>query len=92
MVTSDVGGLGDLMREFAVGVTFHEATPDRLIAAIHALYAQGSHADLTAQITAAKQHYSWEAAARETVIGYSAALEGRREPAHVRDLRTHPAH
>lgn len=92
MVTSDVGGLGDLMREFKVGITYHEATPEHLIAAIHALYAEGNHADLATQIAAAKQRYSWEAAARETAIGYSVALEGRRETVHARDLRTHPAH
>ena len=92
MVASDAGGLGDLMREFKVGVTFHEATPEHLTAAVNELYADGNHADLAAQILAAKLRYSWDVAARETIAGYSAAFQARRETADAHAVPTHPAH
>ena len=66
------------MREFKVGVTFHDPTPEHLTAAINELYAEGNDAGLAAQILAAKHRYSWEAAARETIAGYSAAFQGRK--------------
>lgn len=91
MVASDAGGLGDLMREFKVGVTFHDPTPEHLTAAVNELYADGNHADLAAQILAAKQRYSWDVAARETIAGYSAALNGRRENADAHAIQTHAA-
>ncbi len=92
MVASDVGGLGDLMREFKVGVTFRDATPERLTAAVRELYAEGSHRHLAGQIQAARQHYAWNVAARETISGYSVATQGRKESADANVVQTYPVH
>ena len=79
MIASEAGGLRDLMNEFKVGVTFADYTPVGLANAVRSLYAGGRPADLAAQIRAARNHYSWDAAARETIAGYRTVLQGRRE-------------
>jgi glycosyltransferase involved in cell wall biosynthesis len=90
MIASEAGGLRDLMNEFEVGVTFQDYTPEGLAAAVRSLYAEGRPANLAARIRAARLHYSWDNAARESIAGYNAALLGRRE-SDARVLRTTPA-
>ncbi len=73
VIASEAGGLRDLFDKFRIGVTFGNATPEALAAAIRALYARGSHSDLLEQIKAAKSEFSWREAARATIAGYSLA-------------------
>ena len=77
MVASEAGGLRDLLGQFKVGVTFEDYTPAGLATAVRSL-CEGSE-NLAAQIRAAREYYSWDVAAMETVAGYRAALWGRRE-------------
>jgi glycosyltransferase involved in cell wall biosynthesis len=91
MVSSEVGGLQELMSRFAIGTTFKDATPDGLATAVRGLFANENVDRLNNNIRAAKQHYSWQLAARETIAGYQARHEGRKE-ADAYAIQTHPAH
>jgi len=77
VVSSQAGGLGDLFREFKIGETFVQYTPEALATAVEALMASGSEAQLAEQFRLAKRRYSWQQSAGATIAGYAAAFAER---------------
>lgn len=73
VVASDVGGLRDLFGQYEIGTTFDDLTPHGLASAVRRLFDDVPHADIAAQIRAARRHYSWSAAAEATLAGYGLA-------------------
>jgi glycosyltransferase involved in cell wall biosynthesis len=74
VVASEVGGLRDLFRQFHIGQSFSDLTPAGLSSAIHGFF-DGNHRDeLLAQMRAARQHFSWDAAAGATLEAYAQCL------------------
>src|SRR5258706_11343601 len=71
VVASEAGGLGDLLREFRIGQTFPDATPQTLAQAVRRLHAGEGRGALIAQIRQAKSQYSWRDSAQATLAGYS---------------------
>ncbi|HEV7299970.1 MAG TPA: glycosyltransferase family 4 protein [Tepidisphaeraceae bacterium] len=92
VVASEEGGLRDLLREAQIGATFNEPTPEALATAVRSLESAEARQGLLQAMQAAKQRYSWKAAARATATAYVAiSTEGRREE-DVCTIRTSPAH
>jgi glycosyltransferase involved in cell wall biosynthesis len=79
VVASEAGGMKDLFRDFKVGVTFKDSTPEELASAITALHAGNCRHDIIAEIRAAKRRLSWNESARATVAGYNRTSEEGRE-------------
>jgi glycosyltransferase involved in cell wall biosynthesis len=73
VVASEVGGLRDLLGEYEIGSTFADLSPAGLAGAVRRLFDGTSHADIAEQIRAAREHYSWSAAAEATLAGYGMA-------------------
>lgn len=91
VIASEVGGLRDLFDEFQIGTTFTEYTPAALAAAVQSLHAQHNTMELLGQIRAAKQRFSWEAAARATLGGYAKAEQNKSTETHDCRVATTPA-
>jgi glycosyltransferase involved in cell wall biosynthesis len=72
VIASEVGGLRDLFKEHRIGTTFGQYTPDALAIAVQALHGGASASELLNHIRAAKERFSWDAAARATIAGYEA--------------------
>jgi glycosyltransferase involved in cell wall biosynthesis len=81
VICSEAGGLAELMRQFNIGGTYAQQTPQALAAAARQLHEKHDRADWAGKIGAAKQRYSWRTAAQETFRGYSIAFDS----AMVRD-------
>jgi glycosyltransferase involved in cell wall biosynthesis len=79
VVASEAGGMKDLFKEFKVGVTFENSTPEDLAAAVMSLHGSDDRQEIVAQIRAAKRRLSWDHSARATIAGYEMAYERRRE-------------
>jgi glycosyltransferase involved in cell wall biosynthesis len=77
VVASEAGGLRDLFREFKIGETFVQHTPEALASAVHALEKSGSDSQLNEQFRLAKRRYSWQQSAGATIAGYAAAFAER---------------
>lgn len=92
VVASEAGGLRDLLAEFRVGATFRDSAPAALAAAVRSLCDGGGPPDLAAQLRAARDRYSWRAAAAATVAGYHAAVPEGRSAADARLVAPVPAH
>jgi glycosyltransferase involved in cell wall biosynthesis len=91
VVASEAGGLRDLFGQFRIGTTFREPTPDALAAAVRECVEQSARGTFKAPLRAAKQHFSWEAAAEATIAAYTTGLEANREE-NDRDAATISAH
>jgi glycosyltransferase involved in cell wall biosynthesis len=91
VVCSEVGGLRDLLDDFSVGATFAQPIASNFVKAIHEIYSGEHAANLSQQIKQAKNHFSWEQAARATLGGYSHAFK---EPSTEDDccIATIPSH
>lgn len=74
VVASEMGGLGELLREHAIGTTFAECTPGALADAINALW-KTPVAKLDAAIATARREMSWDHTARATLAGYQSVLQ-----------------
>ena len=79
VVASEAGGMKDLFKDYKVGVTFGESTPEDLAQAVTTLHSCDSEYDIVGEMRAAKRRFSWGEAARATITGYGMAREGRRE-------------
>lgn len=90
VVAAEVGGMRDLLAEFKIGTTFREAMPGDLATAVHSLFAGATESELLAHMRAAKDRFSWDAAARATIAGYAAADEVPTEANDCR-IQTTPA-
>src|SRR4051794_21502417 len=73
VVASEAGGLRELLDEFRIGATFREATPQALAGAVRTVCERGAANDIAGEIRAAKERFSWRAAAAATLEGYSLA-------------------
>jgi glycosyltransferase involved in cell wall biosynthesis len=76
VVASEAGGLRDLLGEHAIGVTFQNAAPTAIAAAVRELCERhaapvAAHS-LLSEVRAAKHRYSWKTSAGATLEGYSA--------------------
>jgi glycosyltransferase involved in cell wall biosynthesis len=91
VIASEVGGLRDLFSEFRIGTTFTEHTPAALTAAVDALHAKDDATELLGQIRAAKNRFSWEAAAQATLLGYAKAQRKQSTETHDCRVATTPA-
>jgi glycosyltransferase involved in cell wall biosynthesis len=74
VVASEVGGMRDLFKEFKIGETFVQRTPEALATAIRALDTGPNAAQLAEQFRLAKRRYSWQQSATATITGYAAAF------------------
>lgn len=90
VVASEVGGLRDLFDEFKVGVTFPDPAPEALAGAVRTLCNATDPQSLIGHIRAAKDRYSWHAAATATLTGYGMAQQPTLE-ANDRTIATTPA-
>ena len=70
MIASEVGGLRDLFSEFDIGATFRDLTPVALASTIRNFFEGKSSEEVADQLYAARNHYSWSAAAEATLSGY----------------------
>jgi glycosyltransferase involved in cell wall biosynthesis len=91
VVASEAGGLRDLFRQFQVGTTFREPTPEALVTAVRTCLDQAACGTFEQPLRAARQHFSWEATAEATIAAYTADFETNRE-ADERISATIPAH
>ena len=72
IVASNVAGLRDLFAKFRVGSAFSAESVAELARQVRDLHEGPRRDDLAAHLRAARQHYSWETAAAETVKAYGA--------------------
>jgi glycosyltransferase involved in cell wall biosynthesis len=77
VISSQAGGLGDLLKEFKIGETFVQHTPEALATAVRALETGGANLQIAEQFRLAKRRYSWQQSASATIAGYAAAWEER---------------
>jgi len=89
VVASEAGGMKDLFRDYKVGVTFKESSPEEIASAITSLHAGGHRHDIISEIRAAKRCLSWNESARATITGYNRA--GERREANACAVETTPA-
>ena len=86
VVASEVGGLRDLLNEFAVGTTFKDQSVAALVDAIRRLHSASSDSSFLQAIRAAKQRFSWSAAAEETIHAYDQTLSFRQNRLCAREV------
>ena len=79
VVASEAGGLRDLFNQFQIGTTFQEPTPAALAAAVRNCIDKAKDGRFDAPLRAARQHFSWEAAAEATIAAYTAGFQANRE-------------
>lgn len=91
VVASEAGGLRDLFRQFRIGTTFCEQTPDALASAVRTCVEQAAQGAFEEPLRAARQHFSWESAAEATIAAYSAGFQANREE-NDRVTATIPTH
>jgi glycosyltransferase involved in cell wall biosynthesis len=72
IVASNVAGLRDLFTKFRGGLAFSAESVAELARQVRELHEGPRREDLAAHLRAARQHYSWETAAEETVKAYGA--------------------
>ena len=75
VIASEVGGLRDLFSEYEIGATFGEVTPTGLAAAVRGFFERKPGHEIVRQMRAARDHYSWSAAAEATIAGYATPRE-----------------
>lgn len=95
VVASKAGALVDLLGEYEIGTTFDTGSVDGLTSAVRELHDTTRQARLEARIRAARERFTWAAAAAATVAGYSPASRVQTEQAEeVHDcvLGPTPAH
>jgi len=74
VIASEVGGLRDVFEDYRIGTTFSQYTPEALASAVNELHAGESVPSLLRDMRAARERFSWDAAARATLGGYAAAM------------------
>ncbi|HYO09348.1 MAG TPA: glycosyltransferase family 4 protein [Tepidisphaeraceae bacterium] len=90
VISTEAGGLAELMRDFPIGRTFRPATAEALAKAVRQLHEEVDPEALLREIRAARNKYSWSSAASATLLGYRAAMEPVRE-SHDCEVGTTPA-
>jgi glycosyltransferase involved in cell wall biosynthesis len=81
VITSDVGGLGEVVQHMVNGLTVYPNNPDSIAWAVHALFANPAAAEQR-RITALHQveeYYNWTGIARQTVTLFERVIEERRQ-------------
>jgi glycosyltransferase involved in cell wall biosynthesis len=70
VITTEVGGLRDLLSHYKIGPTFDHHDPAALAGAVRSLLSGTDCAALTEQLCAARDAFSWQETARRTIDGY----------------------
>jgi glycosyltransferase involved in cell wall biosynthesis len=81
VVASEAGGMRDLFAEHRIGTTFAEHTSAAFAAAVRKCFdaSQVSPAELSANLAAARERFSWRSAAEATLASYAAGFMSRSE-------------